>query len=57
MIAAALEENMTLISLNLNSCCLNEECSAALAEAMYYNDTLINMDVEGNPDMNYKHVR
>jgi Ran GTPase-activating protein (RanGAP) involved in mRNA processing and transport len=49
VLADYLKKNITLISLNLNSCGLNEECSSMLANMMKYNDTLINLDVEGNP--------
>ena len=48
---------MTLISLNLNSTGLDSECSRFLAEAMEENDTIINMDIEGNPLMNIHDVR
>jgi hypothetical protein len=49
ILSESLKKNRTLISLNLNSCNLNEESSKYLADMMKYNDTLINLDVEGNP--------
>lgn len=40
-----------MVALNLNNCNLNEECSKMLADAMEENDTMIDLDIEGNPDM------
>ena len=57
ILAENLKKNRTLISLNLNTCGLNAKCSAMLAEVMDYNDSIINLDVEGNPDMNLYDVR
>lgn len=56
-IAEALRHNVVLISLNLNSTGLDKKCSAMLAEAMEKNDTLILLDIEGNPKMNIYDVR
>ena len=41
----------------INSTDLNEECSRMLADAMDENNTLILLDVEGNPKMDIIHVR
>jgi len=49
ILADSMKKNRTLISLNLNSCNLNQESSKYLADMMKYNDSLINLDVEGNP--------
>ena len=56
-IAEALRHNVVLISLNLNSTGLDKKCSAMLAEAIEDNDTLILLDIEGNPKMNIYDVR
>ncbi len=56
-IAESLTKNTNLISLNLNSCDLNKNCSRMLADAMEENDTLILLDVEGNPKMDIFDVR
>ena len=55
--AEAIKRNRVLISLNLNSTDLDNECSSLLSDAMKFNDTLINLDIESNPKMNIAHVR
>ena len=48
--------NKDLLCLNLNNTNLDESAGEELAKAMKSNFTLIQLDVEGNKHMNYKHV-
>jgi len=48
--------NKDLLCLNLNNTNLDEKCSEALAKAMTENFTIIQLDIEGNKQMNYVHV-
>lgn len=47
-IAEALKTNKTLLSLNLCTCALEEQCGQVLVDAMQMNNTLIHLDVTGN---------
>jgi len=48
--------NKDLLCLNLNNTNLDEKCGEALAKAMQENFTIIQLDIEGNKQMNYIHV-
>jgi hypothetical protein len=56
-LAKALESNQTLLCLNLANCQLNESCGEFLCRMMERNHTIINLDLDSNPDMNLYHVR
>ena len=56
-LAKALESNTTVLCLNLSNCELNEQCSEYLCRMMERNQTIINLDIDSNPDMNLYHVR
>ena len=47
-IANAIKTNTTLLSLNLNTCNLDDQCGVALVEAIKENYQLIRLDIGGN---------
>eukprot|EP00362_Geleiidae_sp_MMETSP1317_P002130 CAMPEP_0201283178 /NCGR_PEP_ID=MMETSP1317-20130820/7842_1 /ASSEMBLY_ACC=CAM_ASM_000770 /TAXON_ID=187299 /ORGANISM="Undescribed Undescribed, Strain Undescribed" /LENGTH=54 /DNA_ID=CAMNT_0047598529 /DNA_START=483 /DNA_END=647 /DNA_ORIENTATION=+ len=47
-IAKGIKFNSKLISLNLNSCGLDDRCGAALVDAMEHNHNIIHFDFGGN---------
>jgi len=55
-ISDAIKSNTTLLSLNLCSCYLDEQCGQVLVDALMQNHTLINLDVTGNK-LRLEHVR
>lgn len=52
----ALRTNDTLLSLNLNNTGLDVGASKKIREMMEINQTLINLDIDNNPEMNIEDV-
>ena len=45
----ALEDNVSLLSINLSDCNLDNECSEYILKMLRSNDTIINVDLHRNP--------